>query len=237
MCIRDSNKTGRYFADLTRARFALHNVTDGTDAYLVALKTDGELMADEAQIVAAQSATPIGDIALLPSPLSEAHRQILTPADSGQRRRVLHRASQALPINPELVEALAEADLIVLAPGTQHSSLLPSYLTTGLRSAMQAAGVPIVQIVNIHEDHDIQGWDAARLVRRTDRALGGPTVTHALVHAGNGGKHVRFGGEWPGSVEPIVCDVEDSERPGTHDGGRTVSALMDVLDPARAVPA
>jgi 2-phospho-L-lactate transferase/gluconeogenesis factor (CofD/UPF0052 family) len=31
---------------------------------------------------------------------------------------------------------LAEADLIIYAPGTQHSSLFPSYLTPGISDAI-----------------------------------------------------------------------------------------------------
>ena len=37
---------------------------------------------------------------------------------------------------------MAEADLIVYAPGTQHSSLFPSYLTHGLSTALARTRAP-----------------------------------------------------------------------------------------------
>ena len=41
-------------------------------------------------------------------------------------------------LNPRLADELTEADLIIYAPGTQHSSLFPSYLTPGLSDADRA---------------------------------------------------------------------------------------------------
>ncbi len=41
-------------------------------------------------------------------------------------------------LNLRLAQRVAEADLIVYAPGTQHSSLFPSYLTHGLSTGAGA---------------------------------------------------------------------------------------------------
>ena len=48
---------------------------------------------------------------------------------------------------------IAEADLLIYAPGTQHSSLLPSYLTRGVGEAIEANLRAIkLLITNLRED-------------------------------------------------------------------------------------
>ena len=57
---------------------------------------------------------------------------------------VVDAHSIKLPPNPLLLERLDAAELIIYTPGTQHSSLLPSYLTQGL-----GARIPDVSAVEI----------------------------------------------------------------------------------------
>src|SRR5262249_23199349 len=65
------------------------------------------------------------------------------------------------------------ADVIIYGPGTQHSSLFPSYLTRGVAEAIvgnQAADK--IFISNIRRDFDIQEEDAGELARKFLSALG-----------------------------------------------------------------
>ena len=52
---------------------------------------------------------------------------------------------------PDAVSAIAEADLIVLGPGSLYTSLLPNLLVPGIASALQRADAPVVLVANLRE--------------------------------------------------------------------------------------
>lgn len=56
---------------------------------------------------------------------------------------------QAICVVPEVQEAVAKADLIVLGPGSLYTSVLPNLLVSGLTDSIRAAKAPVVYINNI----------------------------------------------------------------------------------------
>nr|BFE80158.1 hypothetical protein GCM10020093_027590 [Planobispora longispora] len=124
-------------------------------------------------------------------------------------------------------------------PGTPHSSLLPSYLTPGIADAIAVSRAAAkVFVVNIEDDHDVQGLDARALVNRTLRYLGDPRnerrmVTHVLCHAGSAGTGSAAPEGPAGSAGTgprwVTADLEDPRRPGVHSGTRTVAALARIV--------
>ncbi|GAT70577.1 gluconeogenesis factor [Planomonospora sphaerica] len=219
----------------------LVNVTGGENAFLVALKEDGRLLADEADIVAPQDAAAITDLFLLREPVVPESRTALQAQPAERLRRTLDRARAGISLNPEARDALRHADLIVYGPGTPHSSLLPSYLTPGLADAIAAnRAAAKVFVVNIRDDHDVRGLGASDLVDRTLAYLGDPfnerrTVTHVLCHRTAAPAGVTGGGR--AGVRWITGDLEDPGRPGAHCGRRTVSALTGIAAEASLVGA
>ncbi|MBO3747535.1 YvcK family protein [Streptosporangiaceae bacterium NEAU-GS5] len=205
----------------------LVNVTNGENAFLVAVKRDGRLLADEADIVAPQDAAPITRLFLLPGPLSPARRAELAALPPDRVRETLAGGAAWVSLNPHAREAILGADIIVYGPGTPHSSLLPTYLTPALDDAIAASRARAkVFVVNIGADHDVQGLTAFDLVDLTLSYLGDPlnerrAVTHVLCHrpVATPRSVTREGVRW------VVADLEDPGRPGTHDGRRTVRAL------------
>jgi hypothetical protein len=95
-----------------------------------------------------------------------------------------------------LLDRISDADLIIYGPGTQHSSLLPSYLTEGLGSQI-AKNLHALKILvtNIEEDVEIPDLSAAEIIERAlyylrekDR-LRIPTpclITHYLLNDAEG---------------------------------------------------
>ena len=115
------------------------NVTSGENAFLVALKENGRVLADEADIVAPRGPRAITDLFLL--------REALTAAPERTGGRLASRTGTRGPgprrrqghAEPEALQALGTPDLIVYGPGTPHSSLLPSYLTPDVADAIAAS--------------------------------------------------------------------------------------------------
>jgi hypothetical protein len=145
----------------------IENVTDGTDAYLVALDASGDLLATEEAIVDARRRNRVRDIFLIRDFLRDGEATDIATAPADERAAELERRSREVRLNPRLAARLVDADLIVYAPGTQHSSLFPSYLTPGLSAAI-AANLTATKLLvtNIQVDAEIAGSSAVDIVER-----------------------------------------------------------------------
>lgn len=146
----------------------IENVTDGTNAFLVALDEDDRLLGSEEEIVDATRRNRVREIFLIDRPLADDERSQLAAKPLDERRRLLESRETRPPLNPRLAARLADAQLIIYAPGTQHSSLFPSYLTPGLGRAI-AGNLHAIKLLvtNIQTDAEITGRSAVEL---TDRA-------------------------------------------------------------------
>jgi 2-phospho-L-lactate transferase/gluconeogenesis factor (CofD/UPF0052 family) len=165
---RDFNRTIPVFSELYEAPAdVLLNITLGENLFLVAEKENGTVLRNEADIVASQDAARISQLFLLDEQtyLQRVEKTEREPAGGWQ---ALFRAAHRMPqLNPRAAEALASADVIVYGPGTQHSSLFPSYMTEGVAEAIAAnTKADKVFIGNIHRDFDIQEDDAGDLARK-----------------------------------------------------------------------
>ena len=109
----------------------VENVTDGSNAFLVAIDRDGRVLGSEADIVDATQRNAIDDIFLVRRSLDVVECSRLTALGKVEATARLDGMRVASPLNPRLAAQIANADLLIYAPGTQHSSLFPSYLTPG----------------------------------------------------------------------------------------------------------
>jgi len=216
------------------------NVTDGTNAFLVALDADGRLLASEEAIVDAARPNRIREIYLIDRPLTELERDRIEhgaiDADTALRAR-----QPSLSKNPRLARRVAEADLIIYAPGTQHSSLFPSYLTPQLAEDIAGNLSALkVLVTNIQADAEITGSSAVELVKRAEYYLKDkdrlrvPTpflITHTLIndpaHAEADSPYVPLGPtdaiEDPRFVR--IANFEDGAS-GRHDAMRVLGPFI-----------
>jgi len=82
------------------------------------------------------------------STVSEEHL-IDEPSHDGTLKIAhIHLTPEAVP-NPEALEAIAQADLVVLGPGDLYTSLLPNLLVTGVAKALQQTKAEIVYVLNL----------------------------------------------------------------------------------------
>ncbi|MDZ4803335.1 MAG: 2-phospho-L-lactate transferase CofD family protein [Candidatus Eisenbacteria bacterium] len=168
------------------------DVTDGQNLYLVALDENNRILPTEAEIVGPKVGQQIRDIYLLERPIPDDELKRLEQETPVNIEGYLDRHSVAPRANEELLQRIAEADLIVYAPGTQHSSLFPSYLTPGLGESI-ADNLRAIKlfITNLHEDAEIAGNSAVDIVQRALYYLRGKgrlpcpapaLITHYLIN-------------------------------------------------------
>ena len=156
----------------------------------------------------------------------------------------------------DALTAIAEADLIVIGPGSLYTSLLPSLLVPALREAILQASAPRLYVCNVAtQAGETTGFDLAahvdalaahtspelidlvlannRLLPRTDtggRAVSGdPSRADPTLP-----RPTAVGLRWPPAVVPaprlILDDVVDPANAHHHDPVRLAAAVMKALE-------
>jgi len=220
----------------------LQNVTDGTNAYLVAVDGRGQVLASEADIVDATRRNRIEDIYLIDHPISAEEASRLNAAPREEVVAFFQSCALQPGPNEVLLQRIREADLIVYSPGTQHSSLFPSYLTPGIGAAI-AGNLKAVKllITNLQQDADIAGASAMTIIERAVYYLRDknrvvtPTpclITHYLINDPASGAEVEQ--RVPlGSVDSLedprlvrIANYEDGVS-GHHDAGKVLQPYIE----------
>ncbi|MGH9900851.1 MAG: 2-phospho-L-lactate transferase CofD family protein, partial [Pyrinomonadaceae bacterium] len=240
---RDFNRTiADYCAFLGLPENLIENVTDGADAHLVAIDCDARVLASEADIVDANRRNHIKDIYLIDRPLTGAERDSLGLWPAHEAVRFLERRATTLVVNPRLLDRIAEADLLIYSPGTQHSSLFPSYLTPGLGTAIARNLTAIkLLITNIQEDAEIADSSAVDIIdkavhylkEKDQRRIPTPClITHYLLndkrHAEPGSPYVPLG-RLETLEDPRLVRIGNYEEgvTGCHDAAKVLTPFIE----------
>ena len=220
----------------------IDNVTDGTNAFLVAIDADGRFLGSEEEIVDATRQNRIEDIFLIKAPPTAEETGRWKACTREALAAVLMARVAAVGLNARVAEAVSSADLIVYAPGTQHSSLFPSYLTPGLSAAIAANLTAIKLLVtNIQSDAEITGSSAVDIIDRAmfylqnRRRLSIATpclITHYLLNdpgqAGSTTPYVPLG-RLESIEDPRLVRVANFEEAGTgrHDAAKILGPFVE----------
>lgn len=142
------------------------NVNDGASLYLVAIKQNGDVLWNESDIVSKQTTSTISDLLLFEHEVSGRFRNSNLAAENCMTTKL--KSSAVIPnANHQALMEITHADIIVYGPGTQNSSLFPSYLTGGIGEAITANSDSLkFFIANIDEDLDIQGENLDSLLQQ-----------------------------------------------------------------------
>ena len=223
----------------------LLNVTQGENLFLAAIKEDGQVVSNEADIVAAQSSNAkISGLYLLTAEtyLDEMERGGHIPAGGWAEFLSVNHVTPHMA--PAAAQAIAEADVIIYGPGTQHSSLLPSYLTRGVGESIAAnRQADKIFVANIHRDLDIPTDDINDLARKFLAAMQRPgreanvewedALTHFFVQADDArtdaSKYIPFDpAQFCYSLKTVrVRDWESQE--GRHSGGFVLDEIRQIV--------
>jgi 2-phospho-L-lactate transferase/gluconeogenesis factor (CofD/UPF0052 family) len=243
-CERDFNRALGDYCDLLRLPPGIvENVTDGTNAFLVAVDVQDRLLASEEEIVDTRRQHRIKDIHLIDRPLDAAERERLATAGPAALSAFLEERAARVRLNPAVEQRTAAADVIIYAPGTQHSSLFPSYLTPGVSAAI-AGNLTAVKLLvtNIQPDAEIAGSSAVDIIDRalyylTDRGrlrIPNPClITHYLINdpgIESGERYVPLG-RLESLEDPRLVRISNYEEgvTGRHHAEKILKPFLDGL--------
>ncbi len=137
----------------------------------------------------------------------------------------------------EALEAIADAELIVMGPGSLFTSILPALVVPGIREAIAASGALVVFVCNVAtQPGETGGFDLSDHIDALARHGAGhlPDIVLANnrfdAHAPTGwlGQPVRL--RWPPADGPqprlVLDDLVDSDNAHHHDPERLATAVI-----------
>jgi len=209
---------------------------------LMALRENGEVLYCEAEIVELRSNARIERIYLLdqsPAP------DLFEPLSLDEKRRYLESNHCFVGISEGVRRALQQADIIIYAPGTQHSSLYPTYLSSGLASAIADNRTAVkVFVTNIGADYETPDYKASDYINGAFRYLSLSDQRRyqiqeffdAVLINQNSAKadetrvvfDISSFADIP--LRRIVDNFESDTHPGKHDGKKVMQTVLDLYE-------
>jgi 2-phospho-L-lactate transferase/gluconeogenesis factor (CofD/UPF0052 family) len=207
---------------------------------LCGIREDGTVLSCEADIVELRSNTRIERIFLVSEWFEAQH---LSKLDAEEKRSYLESLNCHVDATKSVRDAIMAADIIVYGPGTQHSSLYPTYMTRGIASSIAENRTALkVFVTNIGADYETPSYKASDYIRGAyyylsigaDRAIAMPElfdvnlVNRVPARPEERKSYVDFDkvGFLHMDVPIELDDYECRERTGRHDGDKIVEKSM-----------
>ena len=247
---QDFNAAIEDFSKFSKCKAHIVNITQGENLVLVGIKEDGTYLRDEAEIVSKQNDSPLKDIYLLDRYLSNKEHSQVDAMNLNEKCEFLASKEVFPKLSSEAEKAIAQADMIIYGPGTQHSSLFPSYITenTGKAIANNKTAEKIF-ISNIFKDHEIEAEDANSLVekllyylnQKNKQKLSWDELVTTFFFQREGtvrdvdiSSYVPFNKEnFSFPLKNVVLTDWQSKsinQPGIHSGGQILDSIIDIAN-------
>lgn len=151
----------------------------------------------------------------------------------------LHERSPIVSVNlsdetatayPPVIEAIEQADAIVLGPGGLYTSVISSLLIPGIQEAIERSSAKIIHICNVvTQPGQTQGYSVADHVERLNAALGSRQVDQVIVHGKKVPKHLCK------AMEEVHSDVVECDKSRLREMGVDL-VQADVIEELEDVP-
>ncbi|MGB3716317.1 MAG: gluconeogenesis factor YvcK family protein [Candidatus Promineifilaceae bacterium] len=231
--------TGHAFGNLLLA--ALTGITGSFDEGLAAA---GRVLAIRGQVLPSTLSNVVL-VAEVKVEGEEGTRRIvgesLIPQSGG---RVVHVYLEPAnpPAYPSAVQAILQADLVVIGPGSLYTSILPNLLVPGIASALGSTAATKIYVCNLAtQPGETDNYTVADHIAAIDHHIARGRSdnrnwidmvlanSNLSVPSDRGGGNTRFvRPEGPTEVPMATFDLVDEERPWRHDSNKLASAIAKI---------
>lgn len=99
-------------------------------------------------------------------------------------REMTFRLEPRATLNPAAAEAIADADLVVLAPGDLYTSLAPALLVDGVQAALEKSKAKVVYVCNLVTTHgQTDGFAVHDFAEEIERFIGADRLDFVLYNS------------------------------------------------------
>jgi 2-phospho-L-lactate transferase/gluconeogenesis factor (CofD/UPF0052 family) len=155
---KDFNKSVYIFSEIFNKKECVHNITDGKNLFLNALRDNAEIIINEGDLVS-KIGNKIKNLFLLKKKINDKEIKLLKKKTFKYKNDFFEKRNIYPNINNKINNIIKKSDIIIYGPGTQFSSLFPSYLTKNLFKKIQDSPAKKIFIGNIFYDFDIANED------------------------------------------------------------------------------
>ncbi|MCL4266029.1 MAG: YvcK family protein [Anaerolineae bacterium] len=228
-----SDLQGHAFGNLLLA--ALTGITGSFDEALLAAQ---QVLAIRGRVLPSTLAnvTLTADVLLAAGVVQRVSGESAIPEAHGRIQRV-YLEPPNVPAYPPALQAILQADLIVMGPGSLYTSILPNLLVSDLAAALQHTRARKVYVCNLAiQPGETDNYSVADHVATILEHV--PTGCLDMVLANNnlsippetGGGHTIFvQPDPPTDIPLILADLVDEQRPWRHDSAKLAQAVMNCL--------
>ena len=239
-----TDENGETIGELT-ARFiaAMNEVTGNMET---ALKESSKVLAVKGRVLPASNEHVRLDALMTDGTVVEGESHI--PEAHKQIRRVSLHPRHAAPVQSAL-DAILNADIILLGPGSLYTSIMPNLLVDGVADALRQSRAIKVYICNVMtQPGETDGYTASRHVKAILDHAGKGVVDYVLVNAAKVPSQTAQAyaaqGSYPVPVDDaalnqlgvgvISADIVSATDPGHHDPGKLTRQVMELLETLRS---
>jgi uncharacterized cofD-like protein len=165
-------------------------------------------------------------------------------SEVGGQIEELHLNPAEVEAYPESVQAILDADLIVIGPGSLYTSILPNLLVKGIADALRATSAFIIYVCNVAtQPGETEGYTVAEHVLALEQHVG--RGVFQVVLANNSypplpaDSNTVFVQPAPAHHEIVqryevrYADLTDAEKPWRHDSRKLAAALLNLSEEER----
>ncbi len=183
----------KLLTELFQYRFRAGNGLRGHSFGNLFLTAMSDITGDLEQAIAASSRVLAVRGQVLPATLTDVN--LWAELDDGRRIEGESSITEAMgtivkigctpsnpPALPKAVQAIREADFIIIGPGSLYTSVIPNLLVPEIAEALAAKQVPSIYVCNIMtQPGETQNYSVADHIRAIDRACGGKKLFSAVL--------------------------------------------------------
>lgn len=143
----------------------------------------------------------------------------------------------------EVLKVLADADAIVLGPGSLYTSVIPNLLVEGVADAVRASAAPKIYVCNVMtQPGETDGYTAADHLEALHNHVGGPLVDYAIVNVAPPNRLLQKyekEGAHPVKpalarlkalgVEPVPANLMNEDSLVRHDSAALSEAVLEIV--------
>ena len=136
------------------------------------------------------------------------HGESSIPEAHGQIKRLFTEPENCKAL-PEAIDAIADADLIILGPGSLYTSVIPNLLVNGIVDALQKAKAKKIYVCNIMtQPGETTDYTVASHINALFKHAGGKKIVDAVLVNNSLPDNISEGYAQAGSI-PVRLDMEN----------------------------